>query len=245
MNSFKNLEELLEEESRTWWDQTTLKAYLDKNYIPRGLRVKKIPSNIYSETFVTEWNMILSECSSKLMNLIVKEETTKLQELSTKIEEIRQILKESTSNTDYDTQNLRIQQHIESLEEKIATTKKSKWLREEYDYINNRVYEWGRWERPPYTPKSILRKSYKKSRQQKVPKVSFLSTDQESSDCATQESESEAIESTPKKPSYYKKKRNSKSNLQQKNEEGGRKHHKSKRHPHMDTEEQQQEEIVL
>lgn len=53
--------------------------------IPRGLRLRKLPTTIYSDHFIEEWNAILSKCSLDLMGLIVKQEEAKLVELRSHI----------------------------------------------------------------------------------------------------------------------------------------------------------------
>lgn len=63
----KQLERLLSKELRTWWDYTTLNSYLEKEIIPRGLRMNKAATTIYSDVFTQEWNAILSSCSINLM----------------------------------------------------------------------------------------------------------------------------------------------------------------------------------
>lgn len=76
---FPNLEKLLTSELKTWWDHNSLKMYLEKNMIPRGLHLRKTPTTIYSDLFVAKWNDILSVCSLSLMELIVTQVVTKLQ----------------------------------------------------------------------------------------------------------------------------------------------------------------------
>lgn len=41
-----NLEKFLAEEVRTWWDLSTLQKYIDKEMVPRGLRVRKFPTTV-------------------------------------------------------------------------------------------------------------------------------------------------------------------------------------------------------
>ncbi|KAM4029807.1 uncharacterized protein ACNLHF_022317 [Anomaloglossus baeobatrachus] len=45
------LEKLLSKEIKMWWDLTTIQSYLDKWMIPRGLRLKKLPTTNYSKQF--------------------------------------------------------------------------------------------------------------------------------------------------------------------------------------------------
>lgn len=75
------LEKLKNTEMRTSWDANTLRMYTDRDMIPRGLRLKKIPTTIYSTEFTKEWNQILSKCSGDLIKLIIRYEDTKLIEI--------------------------------------------------------------------------------------------------------------------------------------------------------------------
>lgn len=68
-----SLEKMLIKEMKTWWDLYTLCKYLDKNIITRG----KFPTTIYNVQFVKDWENILTDCSCKLMQLIVVKEGKK------------------------------------------------------------------------------------------------------------------------------------------------------------------------
>lgn len=61
-----------------WWDLTGLKQYVGKDMIPRGLRIKKFPSTLYSEEFTLQRNNILTKCSVELMELIIQQEESLL-----------------------------------------------------------------------------------------------------------------------------------------------------------------------
>ncbi|XP_073511436.1 formyl peptide receptor 2-like [Phyllobates terribilis] len=140
---FKQLEKLMLNETKVWWDQTTLSNYMHKNMIPRGLRIKKIPTTIYSEEFVVNWNQLLSDCSLNLMRLIIKHEESKLSELQKEIEATHNKLEQYKINPDYQTYNDRIQQAVSRLETTIMTRKKSKFQRDQMDYSQQQVYDWG------------------------------------------------------------------------------------------------------
>lgn len=71
-----------------WWDPATLKNYVEKSMIPRGLKIKKLHTAKYPYSFMEEWNATLSDCSIKLMNILVKQEEITLKEIE---EEILQV----------------------------------------------------------------------------------------------------------------------------------------------------------
>lgn len=57
--------------------------------VPRGLRLRKSPTTIFSESFMNEWYAILSNCSLSLMKLIMQQETIKMQALQEEISAAR------------------------------------------------------------------------------------------------------------------------------------------------------------
>lgn len=46
-------EKLRSKQLRVLWDATTLKSYVTKSMIPRGLRIKKVPTAKYTEEFTS------------------------------------------------------------------------------------------------------------------------------------------------------------------------------------------------
>lgn len=51
---FTKLEKLLTQVTRIWWDHNTLIKYVDKRMIPRGLRMHKRLTTLYSTMFQEE-----------------------------------------------------------------------------------------------------------------------------------------------------------------------------------------------
>lgn len=74
----KKLENSMRKEFKIWWDVTTLNAYIEKRMIPHGLRIKKVAAIPQTPEFTDKWNETLSECSHKLMLLIVQHEQDEL-----------------------------------------------------------------------------------------------------------------------------------------------------------------------
>lgn len=71
-------EKLKNKQTRIWWDAATLKTYVEKSIIPRGLRMNKMPTSVQTDTFMVEWNSVLSDCSIKLMKLLIQQEEAAL-----------------------------------------------------------------------------------------------------------------------------------------------------------------------
>lgn len=177
MDKIRALEKLMIQENRVWWDSITLQKYVDRNMIPRGLRMKKVPTTIYSDTFKEEWNLILSTCSLKLIQLIIKQEEEKLKVLSEEIKTAESAVQEFKDSKDFDQEYQKIKDNVDKHEEWLASVKKTKFQRDIYDYSHNQVYEWKPRDRTFNTPKSIIKKrKNSKRRWERSRNVSFSST---------------------------------------------------------------------
>lgn len=178
-----SLEKLLTKEMRTWWDLTSLKKYIDKEMIPRGLRIKKKPTTVYSDLFQTRWHDVLTDCSIKLMQLIVEYEDEALKDMRIEIKATQEALLKYTDKPLFLQLDEKLKQNLNNLEEHLIKFKQDKYNRDFMDYQTGVVYTWP--DAKANTPKSILRK-YSRSRRARSSKVSFSSTERESSDSATE-----------------------------------------------------------
>lgn len=178
---FNKMEKLLISEMKTWWDHNSLKKYVDKPMIPRGLRLKKTPTTMYTESFDTDWQIALSTCSITLMKLIISQEETKLQTLEGEINNTRLELDKYKDAEGFNMLNEKMTKNVDKLEQSIMQTKISKFKRDVEDYTNNQVYTWS-YERNK-TPKSILkRKKYQRSNSYGDRSVHFPASDADNSD---------------------------------------------------------------
>lgn len=62
--------------------------------VPRGLRIKKIPTPLFDDTFVSKWNDILTDTSIRLMQLIVSYEEEALVKIQSDIKETQASLQQ-------------------------------------------------------------------------------------------------------------------------------------------------------
>lgn len=186
---------------RAWWDKVTLQKYIQKDMIPRGLRLKKIPTTVFSENFKTDWDSILSRCSLQLMELLVKYEEDKLIQLAADITTAETEIQNFKNQSNLQEELTKMQENINKQESSLMAVKKKKFQCDLQDYAQQQVYEWGRWARTPGNPKSIIKKkSFQRNKQNA--RVNFDSTDAESTDYATDVSEPE--ERNNANTSYYK-----------------------------------------
>ncbi|OCU01744.1 hypothetical protein XELAEV_18007520mg [Xenopus laevis] len=114
-----------------------------KGLIPRGLRVQIFPTfEAPGPEFKENWETILSECSFKLMDLLIAEEEKKLSLVEGQIQEVHtkmdRIVNHGESLPRYES----IMKGIQKLETSLLDTKKTKLARDIKDYSSNSVYRW-------------------------------------------------------------------------------------------------------
>lgn len=156
--SMWKLEKLKGKELRTWWDATTLKSYISKKMIPRGLRLKKFPTSNYSESFTTEWNDTLTDCSLKLMGLLVKQEDLMLNDLNIEIQALEQLITTEHNKEEYTLLKEKMETNLRKLEDDVMNMKKVKFNRDTLDYQKQQVYNWQAAYPRRKFPRSILKK---------------------------------------------------------------------------------------
>lgn len=119
--------------------QFTVNQYLGEHMIPRGLRIKKIPTTFYPGTFVQEWNAILSNCSFELMRLIVRYEQECLYKINSNIKDQKEAVNKFAHLPTFTDSENKLQRMIEELETQITQIKRTKYLRDVDDYQSNTV----------------------------------------------------------------------------------------------------------
>ncbi|XP_073398204.1 uncharacterized protein [Dendrobates tinctorius] len=143
------LEKLMSSRLRVWWDHKTLQAYISSNMIPRGLRIKKRPTTEYDPEFVKEWDNILSDCSTKLMNLVVKREEAKMSTLEESIKMIESDLVKYKDSSSFIMTRDKINDNLSKMQDSITVIKEKKLRRDKTDNQNNHIYDWHDYRRKP------------------------------------------------------------------------------------------------
>lgn len=204
--SMHMLEKLKNTEMRTWWDSNTLRMYIDRDMIPRGLRLKKLPTTIYSTDFSKEWNETLSKCSIDLIKLITRYEDVKLIEIKKEIETLQTTMDTKfASLAEYKDLITKMDNNLKKTETSIEETKKRKYQRDIQDYAQDKVYTW----KPPYkNPRPILRNRGKYRNKKSQQNVSF--SDPESADSNTDTAASDCDASSNASSNKGQKKNNKK-----------------------------------
>lgn len=91
---------------------------------------------------MTKWNSILSECSIKLMKLIIQHEESVLTVLNTEMVTIQDQVKSFENTPEYAMLQEKMTTSLQKLEDYITNTKKVKFKRDILDYQKNQVYSW-------------------------------------------------------------------------------------------------------
>lgn len=197
IEKLRALEKLLLQENKLWWDFTTLHKYVEKEMMPRGLRIKKLPTTVFSEEFLTEWNGILTHCSTQLINLIIKYEEPKIALLSEEVKKAEQDLQEYKDLNTFDEEYKKLKNNVDKNEEWIASIKQNKFQRDLFDYAHNQVYTWKNKEHFRSNPGSILKRQNFKGKRRQKPKnsqhISFSSSSAESAGDITDVSDNAGI----------------------------------------------------
>ncbi|XP_073412599.1 uncharacterized protein [Dendrobates tinctorius] len=144
----KNLEHKMSKKIKTWWNHNSLNVYLEKEMIPRGLRLRKKATAHFSEEFQRKWENILSTCSLKLIQLIIQEEEAHLASIQTDIKALKNDLAKFSQHVDFQKLQDRMKSNLVKLENSITDIKKRKFERDLKDYKENKVYNWQSYPRP-------------------------------------------------------------------------------------------------
>lgn len=126
---------------KVWWDSTTFTCYIQNHMVPRGLLIKKTAMSIQTPEFKKRWDDILSDCSIKLMQLIVEDEEIQLKKIDNEIKELESSVKSDFASPNWEKWANTLSTNLKELEERIMSVKQ-KFERDLRDYDNNEIYTW-------------------------------------------------------------------------------------------------------
>lgn len=158
----KQYEDAHNRELRIWWNVTALKKYHQERIIPRGLRLRKAPTTVYSQEFSIRWNEILTEASLKLIALIIEVEEEKLKQYEIEIDQIVSNLEPLKTLQSFESTFKLVEDRLETLEKSILDLKHRKYLRDVEDYQLDQVQSWRK--RYPAGKKPAIKSKNKKYR---------------------------------------------------------------------------------
>ncbi|CAJ0941272.1 unnamed protein product, partial [Ranitomeya imitator] len=121
----------------------TIAEYLRVQRIPRGLRVPLQPTFFQDDKeYCFKFEHILSKCSFDLMSLTLAYLQKNLDTVNTQISAIKNQLSSTLPQEDFQEIKSKNQETLRIHRQELEKKKRSKFLRDTEDYLQNRVYQW-------------------------------------------------------------------------------------------------------
>lgn len=138
----RDLEDLKKRDTRLLWHSITLSEYWRVKRIPRGLRLKKIPSfGLDDPEFMQKWEKILNKCSLDLMLLTIEKTKMEREKTSTAIQQTEEKIKTQT-NGDAEAILNKINSDLKQFQVELQNYKIQKYETVAKDYAEGRIYDW-------------------------------------------------------------------------------------------------------
>ncbi|CAJ0937340.1 unnamed protein product [Ranitomeya imitator] len=121
----------------------TIAEYLRVQRIPRGLRVPLQPTFFREDKdYCTKFEHILNKCSADLMTLTLSYLQKNLEMVNAQINAIESQLTSTLPQEEFQELKTKNQELLRSHRLELEKRKRSKFLRDTEDYLQNRVYQW-------------------------------------------------------------------------------------------------------
>ncbi|CAJ0925968.1 unnamed protein product [Ranitomeya imitator] len=121
----------------------TIAEYLRVQRIPRGLRVPLQPTFFREDKdYCTKFEHILNKCSADLMTLTLSYLQKNLDTVNAQISAIENQLTSTMPQEKFQELNTKNQEMLRLHRSELEKKKRSKFLRDTEDYLQNRVYQW-------------------------------------------------------------------------------------------------------
>ncbi|XP_077118798.1 uncharacterized protein LOC143774899 [Ranitomeya variabilis] len=137
------LQNMVIKRTKLWWNCSFLEGYQNRKMIPRGLRVRVIPTfPVEDAAFISGWEEACNNCSGQLMKLLGDYNKGIIEQLDASIKVAEEELKKCGTVEQLDLCNKQIEKSLENVVKKIQDTQSSKIGRDRHDYECKRVYLW-------------------------------------------------------------------------------------------------------
>ncbi|XP_077132593.1 uncharacterized protein LOC143787590 [Ranitomeya variabilis] len=121
----------------------TIAEYLRVQRIPRGLRVPLQPTFFReNKEYCEKFEHILNKCSADLMTLTLSYLQKDLDSVNTHIQAIESQLTSTMPQEEFQELRTKNLEHLRQHRLEVEKRKRSKFLRDTEDYLQNRVYQW-------------------------------------------------------------------------------------------------------
>lgn len=142
--AYRDLQHLMEKDTKLDLNSITLSDYWRKGLIPRGLRIMKFPATgAQGKTeFRDKWEAILNKCSFDLMLLLIEESKKDRQVVQTEIEEVKKKITEHSDNSNKAQCDEILKEKVDTFTLTLKQDKLRKFRRDEVDYRDGKVFAW-------------------------------------------------------------------------------------------------------
>ncbi|OCT93796.1 hypothetical protein XELAEV_18011467mg [Xenopus laevis] len=121
----------------------TLAEYYKLQRIPRGLRSHLRPTMFMEDAnFKNRWEAILNKCSFDIMLLIMDRLQQETPVIMLKVEEAERKIRATVSAEQFQAAQSKLDESLRHFRLKLESRKRGKFLRDETDYTESRVYRW-------------------------------------------------------------------------------------------------------
>lgn len=112
---FFTAKNLLQQKSNTYWHIFYLEKYISESIVPFGLRIQLFPHfNEISSEFKKRWEATLTECSLKLMQLLINEYNDQLVKIDCEIQELWKKSSMFSSTNEFKEQDRNLKEQVEN-----------------------------------------------------------------------------------------------------------------------------------
>ncbi|KAM4043956.1 uncharacterized protein ACNLHF_014260 isoform 1-T2 [Anomaloglossus baeobatrachus] len=135
--------DLSKKRMKLWWNRAFLNKYLERDLVPRGLRVQVFPSfPVEDDKFRTKWETLARTCSKGFLALLCDHNSRSLTQIESELESLDKMITDKCDTPTITRFNSEMEKEIEKWEKEIKIYKIKKLNRDLLDYSSNKAYRW-------------------------------------------------------------------------------------------------------
>lgn len=124
------------------WDISSLKSHIEHKFIPRGLREKVIPAgHLHTPRFLEVWKNSCLDRGLAILQMIVDEEQTQLDEIKKEIDTSVQLLEPYKTDPEFIKSNDLLRREVEKTQKTLKSTKQEKFKQNLLDWENGEMFD--------------------------------------------------------------------------------------------------------
>ncbi|CAJ0963256.1 unnamed protein product, partial [Ranitomeya imitator] len=139
-NKFGDIKSSLFKRSRLWRNKLFLEKYNANNMIPRGLRVRVIPTfPVEDQQFIEKWEEACNACSKTFLQLLINQNAASIETLDKSIDELHKEIRTGCPSNLIEQFEVDLNKQLDQLVKKIQDNQIIKFNRDKKDYQNKRI----------------------------------------------------------------------------------------------------------